>query len=43
MNKERSQFMQKVVGDVGTVMAAALVLSGDKTGLFKAMAGCRWL
>ncbi len=38
MNKERSQqFMQKVVGDVGTAMAAALVLTGDKAGLFKAM------
>ena len=40
MNQERSQqFMQKVVGDVGTAIAAALVLSGDKAGLFKAMAG----
>jgi len=40
MNKERSaQFMQKVVGDVGTAMAAALVLAGDQAGLFKAMAG----
>ena len=40
MNQERSgQFMQKVVGDVGTAMAAALVLAGDKAGLFKAMAG----
>lgn len=40
MNKERSrQFMQKVVGDVGTAMAAALVFVGDHTGLFEAMAG----
>lgn len=40
MDKERSQkFMQKVVGDVGTALAAALVLAGDKAGLFKAMAG----
>lgn len=40
MNKERSQqFMQKVVGDVGTALAGALVLVGDRTGLFKAMAG----
>lgn len=40
MNQERSQqFMQKVVGDGGTAMAAALVLSGGKAGLFKAMAG----
>lgn len=40
MNKERSRrFMEKVVGDVGTAMAAALVFVGDHTGLFKAMAG----
>ena len=40
MDKERSQqFMQKVVGDVGTAMAAGLVLVGQQTGLFKAMAG----
>lgn len=40
MNKERSrQFMQKVVGDVGTAMAAALVFVGDHAGLFEAMAG----
>jgi 2-polyprenyl-3-methyl-5-hydroxy-6-metoxy-1,4-benzoquinol methylase len=40
MDKERSQrFMQKVVGDVGTAMAAALVLVGDQAGLFRAMAG----
>lgn len=40
MNRELSQkFMQKVVGDVGTALAAALVLTGDKAGLFKAMAG----
>lgn len=40
MDKQKSQqFMQKVVGDVGTAMAAGLVLIGDQTGLFKAMAG----
>lgn len=40
MDKERTQrFMQKLVGDVGTAMAAALVFVGDRTGLFKAMAG----
>ena len=44
MDKERSQqFMQKVVGDVGTAMAAGLVLVGQQTGLFKAMAGAGWL
>lgn len=40
MDRERAQrFMQKVVGDVGTAMSAALVLVGDRTGLFRAMAG----
>ena len=40
MDKERSQrFMQKVVGDAGTALAAALVVIGDKVGLFRAMAG----
>lgn len=40
MDKERAQrFMQKVVGDLGTAMAAALVHVGDRVGLFRAMAG----
>ena len=40
MDRERSQrFMQKVVGDVGTALAAALVIVGDNVGLFRAMAG----
>ena len=40
MDKERSgKFMQKVVGDVATALASALVLTGDKAGLFRAMAG----
>ncbi len=40
MDRERSQrFMQKVVGDAGTAMAAALVFVGDRVGLFRAMAG----
>jgi len=40
MDRERSQrFMQKVVGDAGTAMAAALVFIGDRVGLFRAMAG----
>jgi hypothetical protein len=40
MDRERAQrFMQKVVGDVGTAMSAALVFVGDRTGLFRAMAG----
>ena len=40
MDKQRSQqFMQKLVGDVGTALAAALVFVGDRSGLFKAMAG----
>ncbi len=40
MDKERAQgFMLKVIGDVGTAMSAALVLVGERTGLFRAMAG----
>lgn len=40
MDKERSQrFMHKVIGDVGTAMATALVHVGDRVGLFRAMAG----
>ena len=40
MNPERSQqFMRKVVGDVGTALASALVVVGDRVGLFKAMQG----
>jgi 2-polyprenyl-3-methyl-5-hydroxy-6-metoxy-1,4-benzoquinol methylase len=40
MDKEKSnQFMMKLVGDVGTALAAGLLLVGDRSGLFKAMAG----
>jgi SAM-dependent methyltransferase len=40
MDKERStRFMLKLVGDVGTTLAAGLLFVGDQSGLFKAMAG----
>lgn len=40
MDKQRIQsFMHKVVGDVATTLAATLLLVGERTGLFKAMAG----
>lgn len=40
MDKAKSQqFMLKVVGDVGTVLAAGAALVGDRSGLFRAMAG----
>ena len=40
MDKDKSnRFMQKVVGDVATAIAAGLMVVGDKAGLFKAMAG----
>lgn len=40
MDKQKStQFMMKVVGDIGTALAAGLLLVGDRCGLFKAMAG----
>ncbi len=40
MDRQRAQaFMQKVVGDAGTTLAAGLVFVGDRVGLFRAMAG----
>ena len=40
MDKQRSNaFMLKLVGDVATTLAATLLLVGDRTGLFRAMAG----
>ncbi len=33
------KFMEKMLGDMGAAMGAALVLVGDKLGLYKAMAG----
>jgi hypothetical protein len=39
MDQQRAQaFMRKVVGDVGTALALALVYIGDRVGLFNAMA-----
>jgi SAM-dependent methyltransferase len=34
-----NEFMGKAVGDIGSAMSAALVIIGDKLGLYKAMAG----
>ncbi len=36
--KKLNDFLAKVVGDVGAAMSAALVVIGDKLGLYKAMA-----
>ena len=36
--KKLTDFLGKVVGDVGAAMSAALVVIGDKLGLYKAMA-----
>jgi 2-polyprenyl-3-methyl-5-hydroxy-6-metoxy-1,4-benzoquinol methylase len=36
--KKLNDFMGKVVGDVGAAMSAALVVIGDRLGLYKAMA-----
>ena len=36
-------FMGKAVGDIGAAMHAALIVVGDKLGLYKAMAGAGWL
>ena len=32
------QFMQKMVGDMGAAISAALVTLGDRLGLYKALA-----
>ena len=40
MDQQRAQdFMRKVVGDVGTALAVALIYIGDRVGLFNKMAG----
>ena len=40
MDKDKStQLMLKLVGVVGTALAAGLLLVGDRSGLFKSMAG----
>ena len=40
MDQQRAQaFMRKVVGDLGTALAVALVHIGDRVGLFNKMAG----
>jgi 2-polyprenyl-3-methyl-5-hydroxy-6-metoxy-1,4-benzoquinol methylase len=36
-------FMEKVVGDMGAAMHAALIVIGDKLGLYRAMVGAGWL
>ena len=33
-----NEFMGKIVGDVGVTMSSALLVLGDKLGLYKAMA-----
>src|ERR1035438_3515046 len=36
-------FMEKAVMDMGAAMHAALIVIGDKLGLYKAMAGAGWI
>ncbi len=38
-NGKLEQFLEKMVGDMGAATSAALVLLGDKLGLYKALAG----
>jgi 2-polyprenyl-3-methyl-5-hydroxy-6-metoxy-1,4-benzoquinol methylase len=38
-----NEFMGKVVGDMGAAMHAALIVIGDKLGLYKAMAEAGWM
>ena len=35
-------FMERAVGDMGAAMHAALIVIGNKLGLYKAMAGAGW-
>lgn len=37
--KKLHEFVMKAVGEMGAAMNAALILVGDKLGLYKAMAG----
>ena len=40
MDQEKlNQFLGQIVGELGAAMNAALVLIGEKLGLYKAMAG----
>ena len=34
------EFMHRFVGDLGAAMSAALVVIGDRLGLYRAMADC---
>jgi len=38
-SEKLNQFLGRVVGDLGSAMSAALVVIGDRLGLYKAMAG----
>jgi 2-polyprenyl-3-methyl-5-hydroxy-6-metoxy-1,4-benzoquinol methylase len=40
---ELNAFMERAVGDMGAAMHAALIVIGDKLGLYKAMAGGGWM
>ncbi len=37
------EFVGRFAGDLGAVLHAATVLIGDRVGLYRAMADCRWL
>jgi 2-polyprenyl-3-methyl-5-hydroxy-6-metoxy-1,4-benzoquinol methylase len=44
MNEAKlNAFMERAVGDMGAAMHAALIVIGDKLGLYKAMAGAGWM
>jgi hypothetical protein len=36
-------FMERAVSDMGAAMHAALIVIGDKLGLYNAMAGAGWM
>jgi SAM-dependent methyltransferase len=42
-NERLGAFMNKAVSDLGAALHAALIVIGDKIGLYKAMAGAGWI
>jgi SAM-dependent methyltransferase len=42
-NEKLGAFMNKAVSDLGAALHAALIVIGDKIGLYKAMAGAGWI
>jgi hypothetical protein len=42
-NTKMMDFVDRAVGDVGALLCGAMVVIGDKLGLYRAMTGAGWL